>query len=169
MGRSEADTFWTTFLRSPMKRGLEGVKLVVADAHERAEVGNARVLGATWQRCKVHSPRNALAHVGKAQQSRASAARRQAFWQPDQTVPGRLGTTSPTSSVNADPISPHSWTTASIRARLHRIPSAAKDQAALANSLERLNKDVKRRADVVGLSPSKTSIISPIVAPTAPG
>jgi transposase-like protein len=60
------------------------VKLVVSDAHEGLKAAIARVLGATWQRCRVHWMRNALAHVGKAQQSMASAALRQAFLQPDQ-------------------------------------------------------------------------------------
>lgn len=67
-----------------MKRGLKGVKLVVSDAHEGLKAATARVLGATGQRCRVHWVRNALAHVGKAQQSMASAALRQAFLQPDQ-------------------------------------------------------------------------------------
>jgi transposase-like protein len=60
------------------------VKLVVSDAHEGLKAAIARVLGATWQRCRVQWMRNALAHVGKAQQSMASAALRQAFLQPDQ-------------------------------------------------------------------------------------
>jgi hypothetical protein len=84
VGPSEAQTFWALFLKSLVKRGLKGVKLVVSDAHEGLKSAIARVLGATWQRCRVHGMRNALAHLGKASRSMASAALRQAFLQPDQ-------------------------------------------------------------------------------------
>ena len=67
IGTSEAETLWATFLKSLVKRGLKGVKLVVSDAHEGRKGAIARVLGATWQRCRVHWMRNALAHIGKAQ------------------------------------------------------------------------------------------------------
>jgi transposase-like protein len=84
IGPSEAETFWAAFLKSLVKRGLKGVKLVVSDAHEELKTTIVHVLGATWQRCRVHWMRNALAHVGKAQQSMAYAALRQAFVQSDQ-------------------------------------------------------------------------------------
>jgi putative transposase len=79
IGPSEAETFWTTFLTSLVRRGLKGVKLVVSDAHKGLKAAIARVLGATWQGCRVDWMRNALAHVGKAQQSMAAAALRQVF------------------------------------------------------------------------------------------
>src|SRR6478752_1110226 len=60
IGPSEAETFWSAFLKSLVKRGLRGVKLVVSDAHEGLKAAIARVLGATWQRCRVHWMRNAL-------------------------------------------------------------------------------------------------------------
>src|SRR5918998_842752 len=82
IGPSEAETFWAAFLNRLVKRGLRGVKLVVSDAHDGLKAAIARVLGATWQRCRVHWMTNALAHVGKAQQPMASAALRQAFLQP---------------------------------------------------------------------------------------
>jgi transposase-like protein len=84
IGPSEAETFWAAFLKSLIKRGLRGVKLVVSDAHEGLKGAIARVLGATWQRCRVHWMRNALAHVPRAHSSMAAAALRQAFLQPDQ-------------------------------------------------------------------------------------
>ena len=67
IGNSEAEPFWTEFLRSLTRRGLRGVKLVISDAHEGLKAAIAKVLGATWQRCRVHFMRNALAHAGKAQ------------------------------------------------------------------------------------------------------
>ena len=83
LGPSEAETFWTTFLKGLLRRGLKGVKLVVSDAHEGLKAAIRRVLGATWQRCRVHWMRSALAHVAKGQQSVVAAALRQAFLQAD--------------------------------------------------------------------------------------
>jgi putative transposase len=84
LGPSEAETFWSAFLRGLVKRGLKDVRLVISDAHEGLKGAIRRVLGATWQRCRVHWMRSALAHVGKGQQSVVAAALRQAFLQADQ-------------------------------------------------------------------------------------
>jgi transposase-like protein len=65
IGPSEAETFWVEFLRKLKRRGLAGVKLVISDAHEGIKAAVARVFRATWQRCRVHFMRNALAHAGK--------------------------------------------------------------------------------------------------------
>src|ERR1700712_5391470 len=65
IGPSEAETFWTGFLRKLARRGLRGVKLVFSDAHEGIKAAVAKVLTATWQRCRVHFMRNALAHAGR--------------------------------------------------------------------------------------------------------
>ena len=62
---SEAETFWGEFLRKLARRGLRGVKLVISDAHEGLKAAVAKVLGASWQRCRVHFMRNALAHANK--------------------------------------------------------------------------------------------------------
>ena len=83
IGPSEAEPFWTSFLRDLVRRGLTGVKLVVSDAHEGLKAAITRVLGATWQRCRVHAMRNALAYVPKGQHTMVAAAIRQAFIQPD--------------------------------------------------------------------------------------
>src|ERR1700758_1321148 len=66
IGASEAETFWTDFLRSLARRGLRGVKLVISDAHEGIKAAVSRVFSATWQRCRVHFARNALAHAGRS-------------------------------------------------------------------------------------------------------
>src|SRR5687768_6092865 len=84
IGPSEAETFWSTFLKSLVRRGLKGVKLVVSDAHEGLKHAIGKVLGATWQRCRVHWMRNALAHVPKGQHTMVAAALRQAFLQADE-------------------------------------------------------------------------------------
>ena len=72
IGCSEAETFWLDFLRKLTRRGLRGVKLVISDAHEGLKAAITRVLNATWQRCRVHTMRNLLAHAGK--QGRGVAA-----------------------------------------------------------------------------------------------
>src|SRR5439155_6368973 len=68
IGPSEAETFWSGFLKSLTRRGLRGVKLVISDAHEGLKTAIRRVFGAAWQRCRVHWMRNTLAHVPKTQQ-----------------------------------------------------------------------------------------------------
>ena len=65
IGPSEAEPFWTAFLRKLRQRGLRGVKLVISDAHEGIKTAAAKTLSASWQRCRVHFARNALAHAGR--------------------------------------------------------------------------------------------------------
>jgi putative transposase len=160
IGPSEAETFWSTFLRSLHKRGLRGIKLVISDAHEGLKGAIRRVFSATWQRCRVHWMRSALAHVPKGQQTMVAAALRQAFLQPDQESAWR------TWRQVADQLRPR-WPKLSTlmdesehdtlaymgfpiqhRAKLHST-----------NPLERLNKEVKRRADVVGIFPGEAAIV----------
>ena len=83
IGPSEAETFWTAFLRKLARRGLRGVKLVVSDAHEGIKTAVSKVLNATWQRCRVHFMRNALAHAGKSGRRVVSAFIGTAFAQDD--------------------------------------------------------------------------------------
>ena len=87
-GPSEAETFWTDFLRSLADRGLRGVKLVIADDHKGLRAAALRVFNATHQRCRVHWMRNALAHVSRGQHTVVAAAIRQAFDQPDRVHAG---------------------------------------------------------------------------------
>lgn len=160
IGPSEAETFWTTFLRDLVKRGLSGIKLVISDAHEGLKAAITRVLKATWQRCRVHFMRNALAHVTKGQHSMVSAAIRQAFIQPDHEtaaaiwrhVADQLRERWPKLANLMDEaeqdVLAYMTFPAQHRAKLHST-----------NTLERLNKEVKRRADVVGIFPNEDSII----------
>jgi transposase-like protein len=85
IGASEAETFWTEFLRSLRRRGLRGVKLVVSDAHEGLKAAISRVLHATWQRCRVHAMRNLLAHAGRQGRGVVAAFIGTAFAQEDAT------------------------------------------------------------------------------------
>src|SRR5271169_189822 len=81
IGPSEAGTFWVEFLRKLRRRGLRGVKLVVSDAHEGIKAAVAKLINATWQRCRVHTMRNALAHAGKSSRRVVSAFMATAFAQ----------------------------------------------------------------------------------------
>jgi putative transposase len=83
IGASEAEPFWTEFLRDLVRGGLSGVKLVISDAHEGTKAATARVLSTTWQRCRVHFQRNALAHAGKSSRRVISAFITTADAQPD--------------------------------------------------------------------------------------
>ncbi|KAA5607769.1 IS256 family transposase, partial [Rhodovastum atsumiense] len=85
-GPSEAETFWTDFLRSLTRRGLRGVKLVISDAHEGLKAAAAKTLRATWQRCRVHFMRNALAYVGATQRPMEIALLKTIFAQPDRVA-----------------------------------------------------------------------------------
>jgi putative transposase len=83
IGPSEAETFWTGFLRKLARRGLRGVKLVISDAHEGIKAAVAKVLNATGQRCRVHFMRNVLAHAGRQGRRVVSAFIATAFAQDD--------------------------------------------------------------------------------------
>src|ERR1700688_3958710 len=74
IGPSEAETFWTDFLRKLARRGLRGVKLVVSDAHEGIKAAVSKIFTATWQRCRVHFMRNVMAHAGKSGRRVVSAS-----------------------------------------------------------------------------------------------
>ena len=107
IGPSEAETFWTEFLRKLARRGLRGVKLVISDAHEGLKAAIAKVLSATWQRCRVHFMRNALAHAGKSGRRVVSAFVATAFAQDDADGrQGSSGAASPTSSAPRSRSSP---------------------------------------------------------------
>ena len=160
IGPSEAEPFWASFLKDLVRRGLKGVKLVVSDAHEGLKAAIRRVIGATWQRCRVHFARNALAYVSRGQHAMVAAAIRQAFIQPDRKSAGetwrhvadqlrgrwpKLGTLMDEAEED---VLAYMTFPSQHRVKLHST-----------NPLERLNKEVKRRADVVGIFPNEDSIV----------
>ncbi len=160
IGPSEAEIFWSTFLKSLVKRGLRGTKLVISDAHEGLKAAIRRVMGSTWQRCRVHWMRNAQSYAPKGQQNMVSAALRQAFIQPDRT------SASHTLRLVADQLRAK-WTKlgafiddseTDVLAHMD-FPAQHRTKIHSTNPLERLNKEVKRRADVVGIFPNEGAII----------
>ena len=160
IGPSEAEIFWSTFLKSLVRRGLRGTKLVISDAHEGLKAAIRRVLGSTWQRCRVHWMRNAQAYVPKGQQNMVSAALRQSFTQLDhqnasQTmrhVADQLRDKWPKLGAFIDE------SEADVLAYMN-FPAQHRVKIHSTNPIERLNKEVKRRADVVGIFPNEGSII----------
>jgi transposase-like protein len=159
IGPSEAEPFWSGFIKGLVKRGLRGVKLVISDAHDGLRHAIIRQLGATWQRCRVHWMRNALAHVPKGQHTMVAAAIRQAFLQADAEAAHQ------TWRHVADQLRPR-WPklAALMDESEHEVlaymgfPAQHRAKLHSTNPLERLNKEVKRRADVVGIFPNEASI-----------
>ena len=159
IGPSEAETFWTEFLRSLARRGLRGVKLVISDSHEGIKAAVSRVFSATWQRCRVHFARNALAHAGKSGRRVVSAFIATAFAQETaeeakaqwRKVADQLRPSVPKLAALMD------TSEDDVLAYMH-FPAQHRIKLHSTNPLERLNKEIKRRADVVGIFPNEASI-----------
>ena len=164
IGASEAETFWTEFLRSLARRGLRGVQLVISDDHKGLKAAVTRILGATWQRCRVHFARNLLAHAGK--QGRrvvsafvATAFVATAFAQEDadsaraqwRQVADQLRPKVPKLAVLMDEAE-HDVLAYMSFPREHR------QKLHSTNPIERLHAEVKRRTNVVGIFPNEAAI-----------
>jgi putative transposase len=159
IGPSEAEPFWTSFLRSLMRRGLRGVKLVISDAHEGLKAAVAKVLKAGWQRCRVHFLRNALAHAGKGQRQMVLAMINTAFAQENaeaaaaqwRIVADQLRGKFPKLGALMDGAETEVLTFMS-------FPKAHRTQIHSTNPLERQNAEIKRRTNVVGIFPNEAAI-----------
>ncbi|HMT22129.1 MAG TPA: IS256 family transposase [Promineifilum sp.] len=160
VGTSEAEPIWTDFLRRLTRRGLRGVKLVISDAHEGLKAAVTKVLSATWQRCRVHFLRNVLAHAGKSGRRVVSAFIATAFAQDtpeaarvqwravaDQIRP-RVPKLAALLDSAEDDVLAYMTFPKEHRAKLHST-----------NPIERLNGEIKRRTEVVGIFPNDDAII----------
>jgi putative transposase len=159
VGPSEAETFWTAFLRKLARRGLRGVKLVISDAHEGIKASVAKVMKATWQRCRVHFMRNVLAHAGRSGRRVVSAFIATAFAQDDaeaarqqwRRVADQLRPKVPKLAALMDTAEPD------VLAYMG-FPAAHRVKLHSTNPLERLNGEIKRRTEVVGIFPNEAAI-----------
>lgn len=161
VGPSEDGAFWLGFLRSLVARGLAGVQLVVSDAHEGLKTAIGSVLhGASWQRCRVHFVRNALALVPKSAQQLVAATIRTVFAQPEpdmarqqwRHVADGFRSRYPKLAMLMDRAE------SDVLAYLAFPPDHWR-QIWSNNPLERLNREVKRRTDVVGIFPNDAAIV----------
>lgn len=159
IGASEAEPFWTAFLRKLARRGLRGVKLVISDAHEGIKAAVSKLLCASWQRCRVHFMRNALAHAGKSGRRVVSAFIATAFAQetPEaasqqwRSVADQMRPKLPKLASLMDDAEPD------VLAYM-AFPKEHRAKLYSTNPIERLNGEIKRRTNVVGIFPNEASI-----------
>jgi len=159
VGPSEAETFWTAFLRTLARRGLRGVRLVISDAHEGLKAAVAKLLHASWQRCRVHFMRNVLAHAGKQGRRVVAAFIATAFAQEDaETARSQWRQV-------ADQIRPKVAKLAALMDEAETdvlafmsFPKDHRPKIHSTNPLERLNGEIKRRTEVVGIFPNEQAI-----------
>ena len=159
IGASEAETFWAEFLRSLARRGLRGVKLVISDAHEGLKAAVAKVLHASWQRCRVHFMRNVLAHAGKSGRRVVAAFIATAFAQDDAEMARAQW------RQVADQLRPKIAKLAALMDQAETdvlafmsFPKDHRPKIHSTNPLERLNGEIKRRTEVVGIFPNEAAI-----------
>ena len=160
VGAAETEAFWREFLRSLVRRGLTGVQLVVSDAHEGLKQAIAQVLSCPWQRCTVHFLRDALGHCPKDLQQLVGAAIRPIF---------RTGSLEDARRLLGE-------TVAHLEARVPKVarllleaeedllafyafPAAHRSKLRSTNPLERVNREIGRRTDVVGVFPNDQALI----------
>lgn len=161
LGPAEDGAFWLAFLRSLVARGLAGVQLVISDAHEGLRQAIPVVLnGATWQRCRVHFMRNVLAHVPKAAQAMVAASIRTVFAQPDQMSARAQLDQVAMGLERRFPRAAEALRGAEEEVLAYMaFPNEHWRQIHSTNPLERLNKEIKRRTDVVGIFPNRAATI----------
>ena len=160
VGESESEAFWREFLRGLLARGLDGVLLCVSDAHEGLKRAIAQVLGCPWQRCTVHFARDMKGHVAKSDQQMVGAAISQIFAAPD-AAEARLRLHAVVATLERSAAKVASLLEAAEDDLLAHMAFPAEHWSKLrsTNPLERLNKEIGRRSDVVGIYPNDAALI----------
>lgn len=161
LGASESEPFWSEFLRRLVQRGLRGVQLVISDAHEGLQAAIGKVMsGATWQRCRVHFMRNLLARVPQGDKALVAALVRTVFAQPNREVARRQ-------VEEVLRVMEPRWPQAAAVLRAAEddvlaymaFPKEHWTRIYSTNLLERLNREIRRRTDVVGVFPDEASAL----------
>jgi len=159
-GPSEAETFWTDFLRSLADRGLRGVKLVIADDHKGLRAAARRVFNATHHRCRVHWMRNALAHAPAKQRTAVAAMLKTIFAQESKAdAEGQWDTVADALRVKIEKLGTFMDASHDDVLAYMDFPREHWAQIASTNPLDRVNREIKRCADVIGIFPNDGAII----------
>ena len=160
VGEIESEAFWREFLRSLRRRGLDGVRLCISDSHEGLKAAIARVLGCPWQRCAVHFVRDMHQHCRPAQRALVSAALREVFTadgheQARERVSAVIGQLAPTAPKVAELLA----NAEEDLLAFYRFAPEHWSKLRSTNPLERVNREIGRRSDVVGIFPNDASLI----------
>lgn len=160
VGASESEAFWREFLRGLVARGLAGVELVVSDAHEGLKRAVAQVLGCPWQRCTVHFLREMCGHVPRGQQGMIAAALRQVFQAQGGEEARRIV------GEVIERLAPVAPKVAELLERaeedlvaFYAMPAEHWPKLRSTNPLERVNREIARRSDVIGIYPNTAALI----------
>jgi putative transposase len=166
VGDSEDGAFWTAFLRSLRARGLSGVNLVISDHHLGLRAAIASVfIGAAWQRCRVHFMRNVLARVPKASSEMVAAAIRTIFAQPDAThVRSQLAEVTRMLEGRFPEVAGMLENASEDLLAFSSFPAAHWKKIWSTNPLERVNGEIKRRTNVVGIFPNDAAVLRLVTA-----
>ncbi len=161
VGDSEDGAFWTAFLRSLRARGLGGVRLVISDAHQGLKAAIAAVfLGAAWQRCRVHFLRNVLARIQRGRAEMVLALVRTIWAQPDAAaVREQLDAVADKLAAGFPAVAAMLREAREDVTAFAAFPLAHWKKIWSTNPLERVNKEVKRRSDVVGIFPNEAAVL----------
>jgi putative transposase len=160
IGEVESEAFWTEFLRSLRARGLDGVRLVVSDHHEGLKNAIARTLSAPWQRCTVHFVRNMHGHCRPSQRGLVSAALREVFNAHDRDeARRRVGEVIERLTPIAPKVAQLLEDAEEDLIAFYAFPAAHWTKLRSTNPLERVNREIGRRSDVVGIFPNDASAI----------
>lgn len=160
IGEVESEAFWREFLRSLTARGLSGVRLAISDQHEGLKTSIARILACPWQRCTVHFVRNMKGHCRRSEQGLVSAALREIFDAPDGEVARtRFGSVLERFHAAVPKVATLLEAAEEDLLAFYALPTAHWSKLRSTNPLERINREIGRRADVVGIFPSDASAI----------
>ncbi|HEV8054074.1 MAG TPA: IS256 family transposase [Candidatus Limnocylindrales bacterium] len=160
VGEAETESFWREFLRGLRARGLHGVRLCVSDCHEGLRAAIGQVLGCPWQRCTVHFLRNMLGHCAKSQQPMISAAIRGIFQATSgQEARERLAEVLERLEPVAPKVAALLLDAESDLLGFYALPREHWSKLRSTNPLERVNREISRRTDVVGIFPNDAALI----------